>query len=80
MFVFDIAFATLTVLLGLALLALLVLATCRFVKGYQGLARAYPFISWAWSLFQRFVVWTTTSLRSVVGRFFSWFGRLLDGS
>ncbi len=72
MFVFDIAFATLTVLLGLALLALLILATSRFIKGCQGLELARRFISWAWFLLKRFVVWAATSLLSAVRWFFSW--------
>lgn len=69
---FNITFAVLTVLLGLASLALFVLVTYRFVERCQGLALARRFISWARSLFRRFVVWTVTSLLSIVRWFFSW--------
>ncbi len=70
---FDITFAVLTVLLGLALLALFVLVTYHFM-GHQGpqlregLVLVRRFIGWAWSLFRRFVVWAATNLLSALGR------------
>ena len=67
---FDIVFATLTILLGLTLLALFVLATYHYQgpRLRKGLALARRFIGWAWSLLQRFVAWTATNLPSALGR------------
>lgn len=62
---FDVTFATVTVLLGVAALVLFVLATYHFVIR-KGLARR--FIGWARPLFTRFVAWMATNLPSALGR------------